>query len=80
MWWPGTESNRRRQPFQGCALPTELPGRSGRKLSLANRSFPFQISLETDRSNIHYEKLQAQIQLFGPVFIRRCDGTLWRIC
>src|SRR5689334_22355133 len=20
-WWPGTESNRRRQPFQGCALP-----------------------------------------------------------
>ena len=27
-WWPGTESNRRRQPFQGCALPTELPGHS----------------------------------------------------
>src|SRR5947209_2409574 len=26
-WWPGTELNRRRQPFQGCALPTELPGR-----------------------------------------------------
>src|SRR5437867_1710552 len=26
FWWPGTESNRRRQPFQGCALPTELPG------------------------------------------------------
>ncbi len=25
-WWPGTESNRRRQPFQGCALPSELPG------------------------------------------------------
>jgi hypothetical protein len=21
LWWPGTESNRRRQPFQGCALP-----------------------------------------------------------
>ncbi len=20
MWWPGTELNRRRQPFQGCAL------------------------------------------------------------
>ncbi len=29
-WWPGTESNRRRQPFQGCALPTELPGRPPR--------------------------------------------------
>src|SRR5579862_4654077 len=28
MWWPGTESNRRRQPFQGCALPAELPGLS----------------------------------------------------
>ncbi len=26
-WWPGTDLNRRRQPFQGCALPTELPGR-----------------------------------------------------
>ena len=21
IWWPGTELNRRRQPFQGCALP-----------------------------------------------------------
>jgi len=20
-WWPGTELNRRRQPFQGCSLP-----------------------------------------------------------
>ena len=25
-WWPGTESNRRRRPFQGRALPAELPG------------------------------------------------------
>ena len=24
-WWGRAESNRRRQPFQGCALPTELP-------------------------------------------------------
>jgi hypothetical protein len=22
-WWPGTELNRRRQPFQGCALPIQ---------------------------------------------------------
>src|ERR1700740_1408893 len=29
MWWPGTELNRRRQPFQGCALPPELPGHVG---------------------------------------------------
>ena len=27
-WWPGTELNRRRRPFQGRALPTELPGQS----------------------------------------------------
>jgi hypothetical protein len=20
VWWPGTESNRRRQPFQGCMI------------------------------------------------------------
>src|SRR5258708_17553025 len=33
MWWPGTESNRRRQPFQGCALPTELPGRANLHLT-----------------------------------------------
>ncbi len=26
VWWLGTELNRRRQPFQGCALPPELPG------------------------------------------------------
>src|ERR1700679_686624 len=38
MWWPGTESNRRRQPFQGCALPAELPGQ--RKFSLPD-SFGF---------------------------------------
>src|SRR5215467_7886903 len=36
MWWPGTESNRRRQPFQGCALPTELPGHS---VVISTRSF-----------------------------------------
>src|SRR3989442_13865289 len=29
MWWPGTELNPRRQPFQGCALPPELPGHVG---------------------------------------------------
>src|SRR5438309_9645388 len=30
LWWPGTELNRRRQPFQGCALPPELPGHSSK--------------------------------------------------
>src|ERR1700677_1396433 len=37
-WWPGTESNRRRQPFQGCALPTELPGRNSAGTSLVYHS------------------------------------------
>jgi hypothetical protein len=32
-WWPGTELNRRRQPFQGCALPPELPGHVSRALA-----------------------------------------------
>ncbi len=30
IWCRGTESNCRHQPFQGCALPTELPRHSGR--------------------------------------------------
>ena len=33
LWWPGTELNRRRQPFQGCALPAELPGHEARVAS-----------------------------------------------
>ena len=37
-WWPGTESNRRRQPFQGCALPAELPGRCGNYKAQSTKS------------------------------------------
>src|ERR1039458_4149773 len=33
-WWPGTESNRRRQPFQGCALPVTTTQ------SIVERSIP----------------------------------------
>ena len=32
IWCRGTESNCRHQPFQGCALPTELPRHFGRML------------------------------------------------
>jgi hypothetical protein len=39
MWWPGTELNRRRQPFQGCALPPELPGHFLRA-ALSARVYP----------------------------------------
>ena len=31
-WCPGTESNRRHCDFQSHALPTELPGRTGRAM------------------------------------------------
>ena len=34
MRWPGTELNRRRQPFQGCALPPELPGHTSKPAHL----------------------------------------------
>ena len=34
-WCRGTELNRRRQPFQGCALPPELPRHAGNSVRLA---------------------------------------------
>ena len=34
LWCRGTESNCRHQPFQGCALPTELPRHTGFILEL----------------------------------------------
>src|ERR1039457_2594247 len=38
MWWPGTESNRRRQPFQGCALPVTNYTKHSRTLDPRHRS------------------------------------------
>src|SRR5580700_2142715 len=35
-WWPGTELNRRRQPFQGCSHPSL----SGGNPYLYRRSYP----------------------------------------
>jgi hypothetical protein len=35
-WWPGTESNRRRQPFQGC-LPIRLSGSESGQVKLGER-------------------------------------------
>src|SRR5215472_2121798 len=51
-WWPGTESNRRRQPFQGCALPAELPGRGN--FSLAE-SLDLRLLLDAARYRGHRE-------------------------
>src|SRR5262249_12533808 len=52
-WWPGTESNRRRQPFQGCALPARgFSATCGhqRKLlrDLFRDLFPLESLLSTD--------------------------------
>ena len=49
-WWPGTESNRRRQPFQGCALPTELPGRCVKLQSTKATALPKLDILRIERS------------------------------
>src|SRR6188508_3442940 len=35
MQWRGPESNRRHHDFQSCALPTELPRRSGKIVAAA---------------------------------------------
>src|ERR1044071_3903580 len=42
LWWPGTESNRRRQPFQGCGLPFEglRPSRFARARRRSLRAHP----------------------------------------
>jgi len=34
MWWPETELNRRRPPFQGCALPSVSADSATTKLDL----------------------------------------------
>src|SRR5438876_6568751 len=43
-WCPGTELNRRHTDFQSVALPTELPGRPGRR----NREGTLAESAKTD--------------------------------
>src|SRR5678816_996207 len=47
--WPGTESNRRRRPFQGRALPTELPGQVGKRMR----------SIGTDRNNCQLHPIRT---------------------
>ena len=55
-WWPGTESNRRRQPFQGCNLPI---------LSAKPRSSAFgSCDLRGHRTNLSYACWVAFIR--GP--------------
>ena len=62
MWWPGTESNRRRQPFQGCALPTELPGRGNLSVATPLRllqcfqhfaRLPLDVGMQTVAMRVH---------------------------
>jgi hypothetical protein len=42
--WPGTESNRRHEDFQSSALPTELPGHTGKNNYLAGLLWGFKRS------------------------------------
>src|ERR1041385_7754510 len=42
LWCRGTELNCRHQPFQGCALPTELPRHAYFLQSLHQRTVPFE--------------------------------------
>ena len=58
-WWPGTESNRRRQPFQGCALPTELPGHF--KSAIGNvPEGALKVYYYKDRTRAEYEDYNKQ--------------------
>src|SRR5665213_1792194 len=38
LWWPERDLNPRRQPFQGCALPTELSGHLNEGLLRSKRT------------------------------------------
>src|SRR5246127_3842483 len=49
IWWPGTELNRRRQPFQGCALPPELPGHVPRTAVVGLRGLSASAALGGDQ-------------------------------
>jgi hypothetical protein len=66
MWWPGTESNRRRQPFQGCALPAELPGQG--KLQFISRGSRF-ANHRTDRRQRAVVTDHSQFAQLSPACI-----------
>src|SRR5216683_5424323 len=64
MWWPGTELNRRRQPFQGCALPPELPGHFRNPLPGAARTVlftPIVTGLPTERKQLQYGSVRNAV-------------------
>src|SRR5436305_7154852 len=79
-WWPGTELNRRRQPFQGCALPPELPGHI-RAHSLSGDNRP-NIGTALQRRDIHCEAGTIITTWLG--FAQRpaitCDHPLASVC
>ena len=72
LWWPGTESNRRHKPFQGSALPTELPGLKPSKSDLTlsiNHSFLNQyikhriLSQDISAFCVFYESLKNGLKM-----------------
>src|ERR1700683_3696242 len=74
LWWPGTESNRRRQPFQGCALPAELPGQES--FSLPD-SFYFRSSLAASRDASHDERGSAERPRLRPLRAEAIQRLRW---
>src|SRR5208282_2615186 len=86
MWWPGTELNRRRQPFQGCALPPELPGHVSRPASppqatrivrctliVAGVLTEKQLHRRTYLERVDYSKALRTLKLRGRLKIRFAD-------
>jgi hypothetical protein len=80
-WCRGTELNRRRQPFQGCALPPELPRHAGNWVSLdlcaafAARFNGWQTVLRNilgwNRFSVKKLESQAASQFDGSAALRR---------
>ena len=81
MWWPGTELNRRRQPFQGCALPTELPGRGNSSVATRRQFRNAQSCLTAipHRRSKAVGKPHNRGCFLGLAPIRRNCGDSWRV-
>lgn len=78
-WWVGTESNRRHMPFQGIALPTELPTRD-----VKYRETPLGYAIRSLESMISCDHLPRTPMVAGKsVFFpsrRISSTTFWPGC
>jgi hypothetical protein len=88
MWWPETGSNRRRQPFQGCALPAELSGQLVRVPDVGCLHYSLALKIiacsQTDCSCSSWSAVDfstsacrlfpcaSMVTIAGKLFTRRC--------